>query len=125
MSFWTTAKSAGWHPAGPRAIQTIANLAAKPMTASVPLADMQDVRPRLQVTYHLATELLALFAIDEPILLKVDGTLDPYGATVGRQQIVYQHANHLGLPVDEVRPGERRSRYETAMKAVKDELRRR
>jgi hypothetical protein len=118
-------KPTGWHPAGPRAIQALANVAAKPMTTSIPLADMQDVRARLQATYHLAAELLALFAIDEPILLKVDGTLDPYGATVGRQQIVYQHANHLGLPVDEVSPGERRSRYEAAMKAAKNELRRR
>jgi len=115
---------AGWRPAGPRAIQDLADVGARAMSASVPLADMHDVRARLRATYHLAAELLALFAVDEPVLLKADGTLDPYGATAGRQQIVYQHASHLGLPVDEVSPGERRSRYEAALKAAKDALRR-
>jgi hypothetical protein len=86
---------------------------------------MQDVRARLQATYHLAAELLALFAIDEPTLLKADGALEPYGAAVDRQQIVYQHANHLGLPVPAVSPAERRQHYEAAMKAAKEELRKR
>lgn len=115
----------GWHVAGPRAIQALADVAAKPMTTSVPLAAMQDVRARLQATYHLAAELLALFAIDEPTLLKADGALEPYGAAVDRQQIVYQHTSHLGLPVPAVSPAERRQHYEAAMKAAKEELRKR
>lgn len=115
----------GWHVAGPRAIQALADVAAKPMTTSVPLAGMQDVRARLQATYHLAAELLALFAIDEPTLLKADGALESYGAAVDRQQIVYEHANHLGLPVPAVSPAERRQHYEAAMKAAKEELRKR
>jgi hypothetical protein len=95
------------------------------MAIRVPLADMQDTRARLRAAYHLTAGLLALFGIDAPTLLKADGTLDPYGATVDRQQIVYQHARHLGLPVNEVSPSERRSRFEAAVQAAKAELRRR
>jgi hypothetical protein len=115
----------GWHVAGPRAIQALTEVTAKPMTTSVPLAGMQDARARLQTTYHLAGELLALFAIDEPALLKPDGTLDPYGAAAERQQIVYQHARHLGLPVDEISPADRRSQYEAEVRAARDRLRQR
>jgi len=115
----------GWHAAGPRAVQTLADVAERPMTTSVSLADMRDVRARLRATYHLAAELLALFAIEAPTLLKADGILDPYGAAVERQQIVYQHADHLGLPVPAISPAERRSRYEAAVKAARDELRQR
>ena len=115
----------GWHVAGPRAITALTAVAVRPMTISVPLADMRDARARLRATYHLAGELLALFAIHEPTLLKSDGTLDPYGAAVERQQIVYQHARHLGLPTDEVSPGERRSQYEAEVRAAKDKLRQR
>jgi hypothetical protein len=95
------------------------------MTIGVPLAGMRDVRARLVATYRLAGELLALFAIDEPTLLKEDGTLDPYAAVVGRQQIVYQHAQHLGLPVPEVSPAGRRQEYEATVRAAKDKLRQR
>jgi hypothetical protein len=116
---------AGWHVAGPRAAPALSIVAERPMTTSVALADMRDAQARLQTTYHLAAELLALFAIDGPTLLKADGTLDPYGATVNRQQIVYQHANHLGLPVPAVSPADRRQRYQAAMKAAKEELRQR
>lgn len=115
----------GWHVVGPRAIQAVARVAARPMTTSVPLAGMRDARARLQATYHLAAELLALFAVDEPALLKADGTLDPYGAAVGRQQMVYQHARHLGLSVGEVSPAERRSQYEAEVRAARDRLRQR
>lgn len=94
------------------------------MTTSVPLVDMRDIRARLHAPTTWQPNCW-LCSLDEPILLKVDGTPDRYGATVGRQQIVYQHANHLGLPVDEVSPCERRSQYEAAMKAAKNELRRR
>jgi hypothetical protein len=115
----------GWHVAGPRAVQALADVATTPMTISVPLADMQNVRARLRAAYNLAAELLALFAIDAPTLLKADGALDPYGAAVDRQQMVYQHADHLGLPVTAVSPADRRQRYEAALKAAKEELRQR
>jgi hypothetical protein len=65
----------------------------------------------LRAVYHLAAELLALFGIDEPTLLKADGTPDPYGDGVDRQQIVFRYANHLGLPAGEVSPGERPRRF--------------
>ncbi len=115
----------GWRLACARARQPLAEVVAAPTAIRVPLADMQDARPRLRAAYHLAAELLALFGIDAPALLKADGTLDPYGAAVDRQQIVYQHVRHLGLPVDEVSPSERRSRYEAAVQAARAELRRR
>jgi hypothetical protein len=118
-------ESTGWHAAGPRAVQALANVAEKLMTTSVPLADIRDARARLTASYHLAGELLALFAIAEPTLLKTDGTLDPYGAAVSHKQIVYQHAKHLGLPVEETSPGERRQEYEAAVRAAKDKLRQR
>jgi len=86
---------------------------------------MRDVRARLTATYHLAGELLALFAIDEPTLVKKDGALDAYAAAADRQQMVYQHARHLGLPVPEVSPAERRQEYEAAMRAAKDKRRQR
>jgi hypothetical protein len=115
----------GWHVAGPRAVQALTDVAERLMTIGVPLADMRDVRARLAATYRLAGELLALFAIDEPTLLKEDGTLDPYAAAVERQQIVYQHAQHLGLPVPQVSPADRRQEYEATVRAAKDKLRQR
>jgi hypothetical protein len=118
-------ESAGWHAAGPHAIQALADVADQPMTTSVPLTEMRDPQARLVASYHLAGDLLALFAIDEPTLLRADGTFDPYGAAVSHQQIVYQHAKHLGLPVPETSPGERRQEYEAAMRAAKDKLRQR
>ena len=115
----------GWHVAGPRAVQALTDVAERPMTIGVPLAGMRDVRARLAATYRLAGELLALFAIDEPTLLKEDGTLDPYAAAVERQQIVYQHAQHLGLPAPQVSPADRRQEYEATVRAAKDKLRQR
>jgi hypothetical protein len=115
----------GWRLACARAKQPLADAVMAAMTVRVPLADMHDARSRLRATYHLAAELLALFGIDAPSLLKADGALDPYGAAVDRQQIVYQHARHLGLPVDEVSPSERRSQYEAELQAAKAKLRRR
>lgn len=114
----------GWRLACPCARQPLAEIVTAPMAIRVLLTDMQDARARVRAAYHLTAELLALFGIDAPTLLKADGTLDPYGAATDRQQIVYQHARHLGLPVDEISPGERRSRYEAAMQAAKAELRR-
>lgn len=115
----------GWQPAGPRAVPVLSSVVERPMAISVALADMRDARARLQATYHLAAELLALFAIEEPTLLKADGTLDPYGAAVDRQQMLYQHANHLGLPVPSISPADRRERYEARIKAAREELRQR
>jgi hypothetical protein len=115
----------GWWLAGARAKQAMGEVVAVPIAVRVHLADMQDVTQRLTAAYHLAADLLALFGIEEPSVLRADGTIDPYGSSVGSQQIVYQHARQLGLPVDEVSPGERRRRFEEAVKTAKDDLRRR
>ena len=115
----------GWRLACGRARQPIADVVALPMTTGIQLADMPDARSRVRAAYHLAAELLALFGVGEPALLKPDGTLDPYGTGVDRQQIAYQHANHIGLPVDEISPSERCQRYQDAVKAAQAELRRR
>jgi hypothetical protein len=115
----------GWRLPGVRAKQPMGEVLAVPVSARVHLADMQDVTQRLKAAYHLAADLLALFGLEEPSVLRADGTIDPYGSSVGSQQIVYQHARHLGLPVDEMSPGERRRRFEDAVKAAKDDLRRR
>ena len=118
-------QASGWHVVGPQAIQRLDIVTASPMAIRVPLADLRDIQARLQAIYYLAGELLALFGIDEPTLLKADGTLDPYGASVERQQIVYQHAQHMGLPVSAVSPAERQQEYEEAIRAAKDKRRRR
>lgn len=115
----------GWHVAGSRAVQTLDAVTTCPMTTRVPLADLRDARARVAASFHLAGELLALFAIDEPTLLKADGTLDPYAAAIGHQQIVYEHAQHLGLPVPAVSPAERQQEYEDAIRAAKDKRRQR
>jgi hypothetical protein len=46
-------------------------------------------------------------------MLTADGTLDPYGAATDHAQIAYQHARHVGLPVDAVSPIERQQRLRT------------
>src|ERR1017187_7804884 len=68
---------AGRQPACARARQPAADVVASPMTTRVQFADMQDARARLRAPCHLAAELLALSGIDEPTLLKPDGTPDP------------------------------------------------
>jgi hypothetical protein len=72
---------AGRQPACARARQPAADVVASPMTTRVQFADMQDARARLRAACHLAAELLALSGIDEPTLLKPDGTPDPDDGT--------------------------------------------
>ncbi|MCW2929047.1 MAG: hypothetical protein JWM19_9 [Actinomycetia bacterium] len=72
---------AGWRLACARALQPLTEVAEAPVTVRVPLADVQDARVQVQVqvqaAYHLSAELLALFGIDAPALLRADGTLVP------------------------------------------------
>jgi len=63
--------------------------------------------------------------VDGPAVLQDDGTIDPYGAVIGKQQLVYQHARHIGLPVDPVSPNERRQRLENEIRAAKERYRQR
>lgn len=94
----------GWHLAGTRAQQPFGNAVGVPVPQRARLADLRDPVIRLQTTYRLAADLLAIFGIDSPSMLRDDGTLHPGGTATDRQQIVYQHARHLGLPVDDVSP---------------------
>jgi len=58
-------------------------------------------------------------------MLTAAGALDPYGAATDHAQIAYQHARHVGLPVDPVSPGERQQRLEEAIRSAQEEYRRR
>jgi hypothetical protein len=113
----------GWHLAGARAQQSFANAVGVAVTQRTRSADLQDPAIRLQTAYRLAADLLAIFGIDSPSILRGDGSLDPYGAAADRQQIVYQHARHLGLPIDDVSPTELRQRYDDAVRIARDHLR--
>ena len=115
----------GWRLASGRAHQPMEAVVKVPVTGRVQLADMRDARLRLQAASRLAADLLALFGVDRPAILRPDGTLDPYGAAVSRQQPMYEHARHLGLPVDDISPGERRRKFEEGIAAAKNSLRQR
>jgi hypothetical protein len=115
----------GWHLAGARAHQQADEALFVPIARSVALADMRDTVLRLRTAYELAADLLAIFGLDRPTMLMAEGSLDPYGAASDRQQIIYQHARHLGLPVDLISPMERRQRYEDAVRAAREQLRQR
>jgi hypothetical protein len=86
---------------------------------------MRDPTMRLRAAHHLAADLLAIFGVYQPAMLAAEGTLDPYGSATDHQQIVYQHARHLGLPVDPVSPMERRQQYEDTVRAAQEQLRQR
>jgi hypothetical protein len=115
----------GWRPSTTRASRPITEVAMQPVTYRVRLAEMRDPRARIRTAYRLAAELLALFAIDRPAMLTSEGTLDPDGAGSDHDQQVYQHARHLGLPVSEDSPSERRQRLADAMRAAREQFRRR
>jgi hypothetical protein len=65
---------------------------------------------RMRAAHHLAADLVAIFGIDQPALPTIEGALDPCGATINRKYVVYQHVDHLSLPVDTVSPIERLQR---------------
>ncbi len=115
----------GWHLASTRAQQSVNDAVMVPIVHRVHLADMRDTTMRLRTAHRLAADLLAIFGIDQPAMLRPEGTLDPYGSATDHQQIVYQHARHLGLPVDPVSPLERRQQYEDTVRAAKEQLRQR
>jgi hypothetical protein len=96
-----------------------------PIVQMARLANMRDPTIRLRTAHRLAADLLAIFGVDQPAMLRSDGTLDPYGTATDHQQIVYQHARHLGLPVDPISPMERRQQYEDTVRAAQAQLRQR
>ncbi len=115
----------GWRLASARANRPLADVVLVPVTHRVRLADMREPSARVRAAFRLAAELLAVFGIDRPSMLTADGTLDPEGAATNHAQIAYQHARHLGLPVDPISPIERQQRLEAAIRAAQDEFRRR
>jgi hypothetical protein len=115
----------GWRLASARARQPLEDAVMVPIVHTVRLADMRDPTMRQRAIYRLAVDLLAIFAVDQPVILSAEGTLDPYGAATGHQQTVYQHADHLGLPRDPVSPMKRRQEFEDAVLTAKEQLRHR
>jgi hypothetical protein len=113
----------GWRPASARALQPLSEAIMVPVEHQIQLADMRDPTARLSAAYRLAAELLAIFGVDKPAMLTADGTLDADGAATDHDQIVYQHARHVGLPVPPISPIERRQRFEERIRAAKAELR--
>jgi hypothetical protein len=113
----------GWRLAGARAQQSLNSAVMVPIVQRARLADLRDPAICLRAAHRLAANLLAIFGVDQPVMITTEGTLDPYGAASDHQQMVYQHARHLGLPVDPVSPMERRQRYEEAVRAPRAQLR--
>jgi hypothetical protein len=79
----------------------------------------------VRAAHRLAADLLGIFGIDQPGVLIAEGTLDPAGTGTDHDQMVYQHAQHLGLRLPRISPAERRQRLEAAIRAAQDEYRRR
>lgn len=112
-----------WQIASARAHLPREAVIMRPAVQTVRLAEMRDIRSRLRVAHRLAAELLAIFSVDGPAIIREDGTIDPYGAPTGKQQLVYQHARYLGLPVDPVSPNERRQQLEQEIQTAKERYR--
>lgn len=118
-------KEAGWRMASARAKRPLDECVLVPVTHRVRLADMREPAARVLTAYRLAADLLAIFGCDRPSMLTADGTLDPDGASTSHAQIAYQHARHIGLPVDSISPIERQQRLDAAIRAAQDEFRHR
>jgi len=118
-------KGQGWRLASARANRPLAEVAVVPVTHRAHLADMREPSARVRAAYRLAAELLAIFGVDRPGMLTAAGMIDPDGTATDHQQMAYQHAQHLGLPVSPVCPIERQQRLEAAIRAAQEEYRRR
>ena len=118
-------KQTGWRLASPRARQPLEDTVLRPVVHTVDLAVTRDPAIRVRAAHHLAADLLAIFGVDQPSMLTADGILDPDGAATDHDQMVYQHARHLGLPVGPVGPMERRQRFEEELRLARENLRRR
>jgi len=115
----------GWRLASARSHQVLDAAVGVPAACRVRLSDMRNPSARLRAAYRLTAELLAIFGIDQPSMLTAEGAVNPDGVAIDHDQLVFQHARHLGLPIDPVSPAERRQRYENKIRAAKEELRQR
>lgn len=118
-------KHGGWMLASARAHLPREAVVMKPAGYTVWLAEMRDPRLRHRAAYRLTAELLAIFSVDSPSILRDDGTLDPYGGASSKQQLIYQHARHVGLPVDAISPIQRQQKLEEDIQAAKERFRQR
>ena len=112
-----------WRLAGARAYLPLADVIMQPVTRRVRLAEMRDATARVRAAHRLAADLLGIFGIDQPGVLIADGTFDPDGTGTDHAQMVYQHAQHLGLRLPKISPADRRQRLEAAIRAAQDEYR--
>jgi hypothetical protein len=90
---------------------------------SVDLSALADPREAVRVAHRLARSLLEHFGVEEAKLLRADGTVDPFAAAEGDQQLVYQHARAIGLEVDPQSPADRRRRYDELIAQARAQLR--
>ena len=78
--------------------------------------DLSSMRDLAEITKDIG----AMMITGGYVIVGADDQGRPSGEVA--RQIAYQHAHHLGLPVDEISPSERRQRYEAAVKAAQSEL---
>jgi hypothetical protein len=117
--------SQGWRLAGARASLPLADVVMQPVIRRVRLVEMREPAARVRAAHRLAADLLGIFGIDQPGVLIGEGTLDPAGTGTDHEQMVYQHAQHLGLRLPKISPAERRQRLEAAIRSAQEEYRRR
>ena len=87
----------------------------------VQLAHMRDATMRLRAAHRLARTCLTFSGSISPQCWDPKARSIPWLPT-DQQQIVYQHARHLGLAVDSISPMERRQQ---TVRAAKEQLRQR
>jgi len=95
---------------------------------SARLADLQDPVALVGLARRLSITLLEHFGIVTATVLRppgdTDPLIDPLRAPEGWQQLVYQHARALELPVDDLSPTGRRARYDELLAQARAALQR-
>jgi hypothetical protein len=92
-------------------------------TELVGLPAAEDAGPVVQAARQLVGGLLEHFGVERTALLRADSTVDPFAAAEADQQLTYQHARALGLPVDPRGPADRRRRYDELVAEARAQLR--
>src|SRR5580698_10965284 len=82
---------------GYNSIQLVRYLTEKPVTLQASLADMRDPVRRLRAAYDLTADLLTLFGIDQPALLRPEGTLNPKGAAGEDRKSTRLNSSHMSI----------------------------
>ncbi len=87
-----------------------------------PLQRLRDPASRVRAARLLALSLLEHFGVEDTAVLQSDGTLQPRRAAVHDQQPLHQHAQRLGLKVDEFSPADRLQQAEELRAQARDLL---